>query len=265
MNNKNDKAGRLKVPWLSVLGNHDYGGAGGLADWSAQVEFTHIDPLNVWKMPFQYFKQRVQADGFFIDIFMNDINMGDCCDSGEHGICHQKLVGGGARKGDEGKCRKRMSSVSDANLKWLDDSLRDSKMDGARWQIVVGHFVEGGSDVDRTMELMVKHGAQLYVGGHLHRQIWAPEGLDANKKYKIPQIVTGAGGGIEKQGDGYGFFNIVVTHDTIEIQDYQVTSSNRQVKKKVYDPISHGDPDVTKIEAPPTAEPPTTSFFEAIV
>merc|ERR1712137_263150 len=147
MSNKNDKAGRLQVPWLSVLGNHDYGGAGGLADWSAQVEFTHLDPLNVWKMPFQYFKQRVQADGFFIDIFMNDVNMGDCCETDDHGICHQKLVAGGARRGDEGKCRTWMSSVSDANLKWLDNALRDSNMDGARWKIVVGHFVEGGTDV----------------------------------------------------------------------------------------------------------------------
>merc|ERR1719424_2799722 len=54
---------KLSAPWLSVMGNHDYGGAGCLADWQGQIEYTEKDPDKVWTMPFQYYQQRVAADG----------------------------------------------------------------------------------------------------------------------------------------------------------------------------------------------------------
>merc|ERR1719160_1082013 len=47
----------LMVPWLSVMGNHDYGGDGCMANVRAQFDYTIKDLLhnNRWKMPSPYY------------------------------------------------------------------------------------------------------------------------------------------------------------------------------------------------------------------
>jgi len=227
LKNKNDPNGRLRVPWLSILGNHDYGGAGCLSDWQAQLDYTSIDPFGVWKMPFQYYKQRVHADGFFLDILMNEVNADDCCLKNEHGICHQLLCNGG--KGDADKCMARTKAIKDANIEWLDGALRQSIVEGARWQLVVGHYIDM-SNAEEITELMKKHGAQLYIGGHKHVQEFLETGCTACNG--IPQVVTGAGGGIGTQA-GYGFFSLEVTMDIISVQ---LISDKRNQTYKVLHP-----------------------------
>jgi len=239
LRNKNDPNGRLRVPWLSIMGNHDYGGAGCLADWQAQLDYTALDPFGVWKMPFQYYKQRVYADGFYFDIFMNEVNVDDCCLTTDHGICHQLLCHGG--KGDEGRCKARMRANKDANMAWLDDALNQSIIEGSRWQLVVGHYMEM-SNVEDVTRLMVKHGAQLYIGGHKHVQEFLETGCPACNG--IPQVVTGAGGGIGTQGPaGYGFFNLEVSRDAISVQ---LISDHTKQSWEIQHPMLHSTTTATK-------------------
>jgi len=77
---------------------------------------------------------------------------------------------------------------------------------------------------------MKKHGAQLYIGGHKHVQEFLETGCAACNG--IPQVVTGAGGGIGTQA-GYGFFSLEVTMDIISVQ---LISDKRNQTYKVLHP-----------------------------
>jgi len=219
LENSNDPDGKLKVPFLGMLGNHDYGGAGCLADWQVQLEFSKIEKN--WVMPYQYYKQRIQADGYFIDIFVNEINEDDCCGTDDHGICHQKLCAAPdyptGTKADEQECMARAHTVFDRNKEWLEEELKQSKADGARWQIVAGHFSDGHA-LDEVKQMMISAGAHLYVGGHTHKQAWIPKGSSGSQG--MDSILTGAGGGIEFEGqnDYYGFGAIDVSKDKLGIR-----------------------------------------------
>eukprot|EP00929_Paragymnodinium_shiwhaense_P084613 TRINITY_DN4525_c0_g1_i1.p1 TRINITY_DN4525_c0_g1~~TRINITY_DN4525_c0_g1_i1.p1 ORF type:complete len:542 (+),score=116.80 TRINITY_DN4525_c0_g1_i1:106-1731(+) len=227
INNENDKAGVMKTaPWLSIMGNHDYGGAGCLADWQAQVEFTEADPAKVWKMPYQYFATRVQADGYFIDIFMNDVNHNDVGGSPDHSICQQHLCPPNGKKGIQKNCENRMGRIKDRNLEWLDTMLAKSTKEGARWQIVVGHFIDQ-SNMESVQHLMRKHGSQLYVGGHTHAQAYYPNGPTSVQG--VPVLLTGAGGGIGLSGGNYfGFGNLHITKDAINVHTYDDKGNPRE-------------------------------------
>jgi len=242
LNNKNDPAGKLRVPFLGVFGNHDYGGAGCLSDWHVQTEFMKLDPTGLWVIPYQYYQQRVQAEGYFVDLFFNEINKDDCCAKDSHGICPQMLCQApdyptGIRA-DAGACEDRMSAVADRNLEWLEEALKKSKADGARWQIVVGHFSDG-SQLGLVKEKMKLTGAQLYVGGHTHKQGYTAG--DAPGSHGIPAIITGAGGGIEFElgSDYYGFGIVEVSKDLLTVK---MISDTGKVKS-----TSHIAPDATTV------------------
>merc|ERR1719329_1252903 len=55
----------LNVPWISIMGNHDYGGVGCFSDMKAQFDFTTKDLLRFsrWKMPSPYYSHQVDFDG----------------------------------------------------------------------------------------------------------------------------------------------------------------------------------------------------------
>jgi len=221
LKNKNDKAGKLRVPWLGMLGNHDYGGAGCFADWQVQLEFTEMDPTGSWTMPWQYYQQRIRAKGYTVDIFVNEINHDDCCTTDEHGVCHQKLCGSSdyptGHKADPAICMDRFGATRDRNLEWLEQALNRSKAAGVEWQIVAGHFSDG-QNLLQVKELMQKYGAHLYVGGHTHKQTLL-RASDPGAQ-GVPSVVTGAGGGIEFEGenDYYGFVAIDVSKDKLTVK-----------------------------------------------
>lgn len=232
--NEKDTGKKMGVPWLSVLGNHDYGGAGCLADWQAQVDFTEQDPADAWRMPYQYFQQRVQADGYFVDIFLNEVNWDDAGRQDSHGICHQQFCG--HTRGDEANCKTRFDRTKDANLAWLDKALGQSAAEGARWQIVVGHFSHE-SNADLVQKMMMKHNSSLYVGGHTHGQIY--QSVNKIPDYKggfvegPPVLVTGAGGGIGLDGSGpfFGFGNVKVSPDELVVDLLDDTGALRESNK----------------------------------
>jgi len=212
LRNRNDPAAKLHVPWLGMLGNHDYGGSGCLADWQSQIEFTKKDPTKSWTMPFQYYQQRIRAGSFFVDIFVNEANHGDIDIKDDRGICHQLRCAGGVT-GDIRACEKRMHTLWDANWAWLQEAMARSKAEGARWTILAGHF-PSGYDVDKIVKKAneLAPGSSVYVCGHAHVQNTRLRGV-------VPVMVTGAGGGYMKEGSGdyYGFGTLKITRDTLSI------------------------------------------------
>jgi len=217
MKNTYDVNKKLHVPWLSVMGNHDYGGEGCLADWQAQIEFTAKDTYKSWTMPWQYHKKRIKTEGFFVDIFMTEANIDDSVDGGKS-VCQQKVCpsdAGPFSKGDVEKCKSRYRLWNDAGLAWLDAEMAVSKKEGAHWQIVVGHYssMVAGEERFRRMSSPGNGINSLYIGGHTHKQ-WV------EAKPGGPMIVcTGGGGGydLDNPSDGWGFTSIKVSREKIDI------------------------------------------------
>jgi len=210
----NGNGNKLNVPWLPVFGNHDYGGAGCQADWQAQIDYTKKDPTKKWRMPYTYYKQRIKAESYDIDIFMLEVNQADIDSGAEHSICKQKYCGKGKLKGDHDLCTQRMMSKLDPMYDWLEAELRASVQQGVRWRILAGHFPFGPDSQKITGSIAKKYGAALYVAGHKHLQLF----YNATNE-SVPILVSGAGGGYTKEGDGefYGFSNLAIAKDKISV------------------------------------------------
>jgi len=150
----------LQVPFLSVLGNHDYRG-----DPEAQVQYTAISKR--WKMPSRYyaFEQNID-DSTRIDFFALDTT---------------PIAQGEARAAGQ--------------IAWLQGKLERSR---ARWKIVIGHhpLYSGGLHGNDTetlrmravLEPLLEGKADLYIGGHDHdQQLIRPAGKS------VHYLISGAG------------------------------------------------------------------------
>lgn len=217
---QNSHGSGLNVPWLAIFGNHDYGGAGCQADWQVQIDFTKKDASKLWRMPYQYYKQRIHAPSYSMDIFMMEVNADDFEGSGEHGICSQKYCSDGPGKGNEAACRDRSRKRDAQMFQWLEEEMQKSVDEGIHWRLVAGHFSDGPNQNHTANAIGKKYGAAFYIGGHTHKMM-VPfnHGSGHVLPNEIPVFCSGAGGGYEKGGDGdfYGFGNLAVTKDKIEI------------------------------------------------
>eukprot|EP00439_Symbiodinium_sp_Y106_P027436 s5793_g3.t1 len=152
----------LKVPWYSVLGNHEYG-----YDVEAQCQLSSV--LSNWVMDSRYFSKRVAVgSGHFISfIFLDtspcvaayradDQSHWDPCGS-DFPTC-EPIV--------EGPCRFHENILSQnctTQFEWFKAEL--AKVPASDWLIVVGHHPADEMDVE---DFVVQHGFDLYLNGHTH-------------------------------------------------------------------------------------------------
>lgn len=168
-------------------------------------------------------------------------------------------------------CRQVFQDLWDEQKVWLEKHLKDSTAD---WQMVVTHFPPWSEKVNELRPLLDKYGVDFVMMGHTHSQ---------TMRYKQPYgehtdwgdiawVVSGGGGGITSEGppavehgegcphegfphgcphgrdDQYGFVDVKVAKDTLEIQMYSFLPEN------VTEPIKRGHALVTKKEREPDTE-----------
>merc|ERR1719329_243907 len=236
----------LKVPWLSILGNHDFGGVGCFSDLQAQFDYTTKDLLlnNRWKMPSPYYSQVVDFDGFSLEMFMLDTNIEDAPFGARGGgVCQQRLCGGGVTT-DPHECVSWFNDMVHAQEQWLPEALGRSN---ARWKIVVGHHKPAGSHANWLRPLLAQHNVQMVVGSHTHEMAFFNHYANIDR----PLLVVGAGGGAQTNpgcggavycGGVYGFSEIEINHDQIGVRIHEVTGSTPMHRYICADGQEQGSP-----------------------
>jgi tartrate-resistant acid phosphatase type 5 len=195
----------LMVPWLTVMGNHDYGGDGCMANVQAQFDYTIKDMLknNRWKMPSPYYNHRVNfAEGYSAEFFMIDTNIEDAFVGRHGGICKQTICwetrGSDIVPYDE--CKAWFVKLWDEQTSWLKGVMPLSTAD---WKILVMHHKPHGAVANKLHPLVAEHNVQLMIGSHTHEMAFMDRWGSARK----PLLVVGAGGGAQANpGCGNGIY-----------------------------------------------------------
>jgi 3',5'-cyclic AMP phosphodiesterase CpdA len=211
----------LKAPWLSIMGNHDYGGNGCWADLQAQFDYTFKDlhGNNRWKMPGPFYNHVAQVDDVTLEYFMLDTNIEDHMSGRSGGICQQKLC--------QGKGAVKTISVDDcisffrklwrAQLDWFPKALKASTAD---WKIVVMHHKPHGDVGYQLMSIAQPNGANFLIASHTHE-------MSFYESHSPPMLVVGAGGGAQANpGCGgqrhctaeYGFADVSVSKTELDVK-----------------------------------------------
>jgi len=216
--------------WLSVLGNHDYGGYNFNRGWDQQVAYTWKEGGR-WMLPAQYWRTKVHYPGFSVDYYFVDSNQVEGKEphaDKDHNICSMYHVdneasGGCGEQGpkDVWDCPGWFARLWEEQVPWLEKALEASTAD---WQIVVTHFPPNWK-IDYWVPTARKYGIDLFVTGHMHEQEFHYMEPD-NFLRPTAWIVSGGGGGITSESrpdpngydNQYGFFELTMTKDTIEIQ-----------------------------------------------
>mmetsp|Transcript_74176 Transcript_74176/g.192690 ORF Transcript_74176/g.192690 Transcript_74176/m.192690 type:complete len:509 (+) Transcript_74176:83-1609(+) len=230
-------------PWLSTLGNHDYGGWQFNMGWPQQIGYSFMN-YN-WIMPARYYMKRIEHPDFVADYFMIDSNAYDAKDFNDpatsHNICSPHNTGGVGTCANNGgmasidACKDWFWGSYAKQKQWLENKLAASDAD---WKVVVTHF-PCGYDGPFYRDMKTKHGLDLLVTGHRHQQeLWKP---DSNSKYVQSMMkaslwdgaapacfVTGGGGGIVSEAFGYadygedlltyGFFHLTMNKAWLKIE-----------------------------------------------
>lgn len=226
-------------PWLGVLGNQDYGGKQFDKGWDQLIAYTW-GPSGRWIMPAQFWRQTVRYPGFAVDYFFVDSNYFSAVEPETpeaDSICSSKHVREGVGCGETGPsgagtCAAWFHKLWHEERRWLEQGLDQSKAD---WQIVVTHYPPN-SGPDYWLPLSNKYGIDLFLSGHQHKQeVHYVE--DGNYLVPTAWIVSGGGGGVTSErvpdpdghDDQYGFFELTLTKEVIEVQGISHGGQQRSV------------------------------------
>jgi len=231
----------LQIPWLSSLGNHDYGGhdcdyclfhdsdvwshdprrgkpcSQAMIDYDTEHDWQWPSPKEVrWVLPmkgedrwymksFKFPKANVTIDVFVIDT--NKAHVSSQC----YSSCPKRF---------QSKCVDFFMRLWTRQRTWLLPALEQSKAD---WKMVVGHAPPENFEAS-LMEEMSDRGVSVYMAGHVHqlRHDRDPSGIEA--------IISGSGGGYQSAGGGtaytlhetqdYGFATIHAEYNQLTIEYY---------------------------------------------
>jgi hypothetical protein len=261
--------GLEKKEWLSVLGNHDYGGVCFNMGWGQQVFYTWNDAgTKRWIMPSQYYSRQVRFDtgaGLVIaDMWFLDTNIDDTRKDADHDICSKEgntfltdiqppnkqegwyckgFLGEGLGSGDYGVCEgtnftspqtcgDEFARLWEEQQVWLEEGLKNSQAD---WQIIVTHYPAHYPLLAKALRpLSAAYGVDLIVTGHTHEQmIFAPGDTTHDVDYgQTARIVSGGGGGIFSEGPP----NPNGNDDTYGFMDLVVTKEEITIKAYSWGP-----------------------------
>ncbi|TYZ57319.1 hypothetical protein PybrP1_008033 [[Pythium] brassicae (nom. inval.)] len=231
-----DQPSLATTKWVSVVGNHDYGGAmficgkwdnqyvecASKADMLKQLDekFTrqsvYKSPFNDrWKMPAHYYVERLEDAGVTVDIFNVDTNAATvhggeqiCCQC--YGYKTKYGLPGSCSNAERGDpiCFGGSTELFDACIsklrEWQADSLaqlaRDAKVSTATWKVVNSHYSPHFHMAPPMMAewnaVLADTGVHLFLNGHTHAE--SHEYGD----FKTHFVTNGAGGGIQSESIG---------------------------------------------------------------
>lgn len=218
-------AGLASKPWISALGNHDYGGWQFNRGWPQQIGYSFVN--RNWVLPARYYSKVMNHGDFTVEYFIIDSNAFDAKDPDEdpeHNICSREhnpsnancaMAGGPTSPAN---CKEWFWSTYNQQKGWLQAKLAESR---ANWQIVITHF-PCGTDAGFYRHLYQSAGLDLLVTGHRHDQeLWPNSGLLGG----LTCFVTGGGGGITSEappvGMGssqYGFFDLTISKTKMKVE-----------------------------------------------
>ncbi|TMW64176.1 hypothetical protein Poli38472_014293 [Pythium oligandrum] len=222
----------MDVPWINVMGNHDYGGGSYICvdsdeelapckDAKAVVaalqekfdlQSSYKSPNNDrWVIKDHFYKYTIEDGDVSMDIFNLDINNAEahgsdqiCCQcysysEGNDTLCkkitrgHEMCCGGDVEMYDA--CMKQFKDWGEDSKTQLLDAVKKST---ATWKIVNSHYSPYGhfgetSGKEWMQALESSGGIQLWIAGHTHGE------KHDYASFGMHFIENGAGGGIQSE------------------------------------------------------------------
>lgn len=275
------------VPWLGVLGNHDWGGWEMDLAWDQAVGYTWAGKEKYsqdrWVNPALYYYVTINYPDFSVDYYFMDTNRWDALDWNErppHNICgpHNKkttdcsATGGPSARG--GTCQKWFIKLWNDQKDWLKRITAASEAD---WRIVVTHFPPDWGrhewpDLAKEVELDAiitghRHSQQMHMIGDPMGKVWPEDSSDhLMNDFMDPTcwIISGGGGGITSEhspltngeDDQYGFLDMTLTKEYLQFDMISHGGVMRKTMKQPHFYSHNGKAKVVKITTTTTTTTP---------
>ncbi|TMW68111.1 hypothetical protein Poli38472_007783 [Pythium oligandrum] len=221
------------IPWINVMGNHDYGGASFVCSngdvpamcGSSQellqhlnqkftLQSTYVSPNdNRWLMPARFFVHSIQDPAnasMVIDIFNLDTNDADthgarqiCCQcygysGGDDSQCEDVTRGHQyCAGGDTGMYDDCMKQLKTWGMESREKLVEAAKASTATWKLVNTHYSPynhfAPDQADEWRQLLKGLGINVFFYGHTHGE------KHDYAKFRTHFIENGAGGGIQNE------------------------------------------------------------------